>query len=497
MISDCDSVAELFMARCQQTPTATFISFADQHWTYQQSLQCAASFAHLLHHELDLPAENRVAVYLSKRPETLWAFFGTQLSGMTYVSLSFNQPAALLQITLSRTQADILITEESARQSLQALDLSAFKKVIYVESIDWQNLATRSVTHKPPAKLASIMFTSGTTGRSKAVRLPQPAFYQCATALATALELKPSDVILDWAPQWHVGNLIDEVMSTVVAGARLAMVKTFSTSKFWSQMKQHGVTVFGGFSNVFQYLLNQAPCAEEQEHCARVAIGAGVPMALANAFEQRFKVPLVDYYGMTEAPIITVPILNQNQNQERSCGVVSREFDIAIIDDAGFSLAPGTQGRVVVRPRYPGVFMQGYDDDPAATVTACRDLWFHTQDRGYLDTHNRLYLTGRLQNSIRRGGENISCEELEALIHTHQGIADCAAVGIATAIGDEAVRLVVELHPEQLLTLDALMEFCHTSLPKYMWPNEIIILDKLPYTDVGKLNRQALRELKL
>lgn len=139
--------------------------------------------------------------------------------------------------------------------------------------------------------------------------------------------------------------------------------------------------------------------------------------------------------------------------------------------------------------------MQGYEGDEAATVAAWRNLWFHTQDLGRLAADGNLYFAGRLRHSIRRGGETIASSEVEAVLRQHPAVADCAVVGVPDPVTGEAVKAALALRPGAAATPAALVAFCRERMARFMVPRYLEIRDALPYSDIGKVQRDELRTL--
>jgi carnitine-CoA ligase len=489
------SVAALVAARCQATPDAPFILWGDTLLTYGQAFARMTGVANRLAAAGLSGPDSRVAILMPKGPDTILVWIGAQMAGCVTTIIRPDLTGALLDDLLNRLKPACIVTDGAA-----IVDRSNVLTTVdgMLPAVLPGGHATLSLSPGTAAGLravdptaeAALMFTSGTTGRSKLARVGHAYFCRGAAFLAQALAIGPTDVLLDWAPQSHVGNQVDEVLCCIVGGAALAMVPGFSRSGFLDQLQQHKVTLFGGFSNVFKYLLTLPPGPADHTHSLRLAVAINTPRPLRDTFSARFGVPLVDYYGMTECSIATLPDVNQPPG---SCGRASPDVQIAILDAAGWHLPHGHTGRIALRPQVPDALMRGYADDDAATVLATRGLWFQTQDLGQMDDDGNLFFADRLNDSIRSGGENIAPSEIESAIMSLAGIADCVAVGIPNDLGDEALCVVVVPAEGTVLDPAGLAADCAKLLPRHMRPSRIRIVSSLPYSAVGKVDRPACR----
>ncbi len=170
-----------------------------------------------------------------------------------------------------------------------------------------------------------------------------------------------------------------------------------------------------------------------------------------------------------------------------------RVVEVAILDPEGNRARPGEKGEIAVRPKAPDVMFQGYEGDGDATVAAWKDLWFHTGDWGRLDAEGFLYLVDRRRYVIRMAGENVSPSEVEAIIRRHPAVADCAVVGVPAELGDEDIlATVVAVEGSDPAPAD-LHEFCRERMARFMVPRYIAIRPELPYSELGKVDREALQ----
>jgi carnitine-CoA ligase len=169
-------------------------------------------------------------------------------------------------------------------------------------------------------------------------------------------------------------------------------------------------------------------------------------------------------------------------------------YEVRIADEEGEEVAVGDSGEILVRSTEPGVIMGGYFGMPEASLDAFRDLWFHTGDVGKVDGEGWLYYLGRKGDLIRHRGENVSPWEVEEVVNSHPSVAECAAVGVPSPLGEQDVLVVASLAAGATLTTDELASFCAGRMARFMIPDRFVFIDQLPHTPTGKVARAALRE---
>jgi crotonobetaine/carnitine-CoA ligase len=225
----------------------------------------------------------------------------------------------------------------------------------------------------------------------------------------------------------------------------------------------------------------------------RLAWGVPVP-EWAPEFEERFGLQIIEVYGSVEA---NIPVV-QRHDQQRvvgSCGRVIPEFEVLAADDHDMEVPSGTVGELLIRPKIPFTTMTEYFGMPEATAAAGRNFWFHSGDLGRIDAAGNVYFVGRKKEAIRRRGENISAFEVEEGILQHPDIVECAVIGVPSELSEEDVKACVVLRPGAVLTEREILEHCQRVLGRFQVPRYIEILDSLPKTPTGKLEKYLLKEM--
>jgi acyl-coenzyme A synthetase/AMP-(fatty) acid ligase len=335
-----------------------------------------------------------------------------------------------------------------------------------------------------------IFFTSGTSDRPKGVVLSYREQLGNIAPMTEGFGITGSDRVYDFRSfNWASAQLLG-VLAPLCCGATLVMAKKFSATRFFDDVRTHGVTIAAGNPTVINMLLGTAaPAAPQDLPTLRFITSSSAPLLPQEwrRFEERFGIPVAQGYGSSETAWIAV-----NPGRERRLGSVGRPLAyhrLAIVDVDGRALPPGEIGQVELGAwddneyRYLG-------DDGAVRVSSRGRM--RTGDIGYLDTEGFLHLTGREKELIVRGGVNISPVEIDGVLMQCAEISEAATVGVPDTVWGEEVVSYVVLRPGSHVAPDELMRFCATQLPPFKAPKQILLRDQLPKSERGKLDRKAL-----
>ncbi|GAA4334941.1 ATP-dependent acyl-CoA ligase [Variovorax defluvii] len=341
--------------------------------------------------------------------------------------------------------------------------------------------------------LASIIFTSGTSGPAKGVMLPHAQTYLVSLESARQLQLREDDVYYIFHPLFHMSPRYVAIYAALIAGAQVCMDRAFSAADWLPRIRACGATVSIGHGPMLEMVHAMPERPDDADNPLRRLATSPFPWHIAADFERRFGVRGLEVWGMTE---VNIPLWNSLDEPLRpGCGrLISDEYEIALVDpETDLPVPDGTAGELVVRARRPWTLMQGYFGMPEATLKAWRNLWFHTGDLAWKDDAGCYHFVDRLGDRIRRRAENISSYEIEVAAMQHPSVRECAAIGVASEFAsDDDVLLVVVPAPD----FDAATLLAHLArrLPHFMVPRYIDTLAELPRTPTNKVRKAALRE---
>lgn len=349
------------------------------------------------------------------------------------------------------------------------------------------------VPAEPPGDLdpAMMLFTSGTTGPSKACVLSHRYLLRQGKWHAKYLGLGSQDVLYCPFPLFHIDAATLTVVAALCVGATAAVGERFSATNFWEEVISFDATVFNFMGATLTILWKLPPSELDRAH--RVRLAWGVPMPeWYEGFTERFGIRLYEVYGLTDAGVVVYDPLGV-PHRSGACGRVIDEYEVAIGNEHGDLLSAGQAGEILIRPRETGTIMNGYYAMPAETLQAFSGLWFHTGDIGWLDADSYLYFLGRNKDMIRRRGENISAFEVEESITAHPDVLEVAAFGVPSELSEEEVMACVVARPGSSLTCEGLICFCAGSMPRHMVPRFVEFFDELPKTPTLKVEKFKLR----
>jgi acyl-CoA synthetase (AMP-forming)/AMP-acid ligase II len=341
----------------------------------------------------------------------------------------------------------------------------------------------------PSDDIALILHTSGTTSRPKRVPLSHANLMISAANVAHTYKLTAEDVSLCVMPLFHVHGLVASTLATLLTGGTVVVPPRFNPLSFWSTVREHRASWYSAVPTIHQVLLSRTkagtrPAGAELLRFIRSCSAALSPQTMA-AMEERFGVPVLEAYGMTEAAHQMAS--NPLPPGARKPGSVGRgtSVDIAILDDTGTLLPAGVIGEVSIKG--PNVF-SGYEGNAEANLESFSNGRFRTGDQGYLDDEGYLMLVGRIKELINRGGEKISPREIDDVLLSHMAVAEAVCFGIPDPVYGEEVAAAVVL--KDSATEKELIAHCHSSLADFKVPKQIYIVEAIPRTATGKIQRR-------
>lgn len=485
-----------------------FRAYAGRTWSNEALWQAAGRVGGGLA-ELGVTAGERVALLLDTGADFYISWIALARIGAVEVPVNTEFLGTSLRHVLEDSGARVLIAAAEHLDRLAALEPlpSALRIVVAagavppsvrerLESTDVEllDLATLDGTapNVAPAPLdpMAIMYTSGTTGPSKGVVLPQRYFVLTGAVNVVHMRLSSADRYLTCLPLFHGMAQLSGTMGPLLAGADLVLERRFGVTGFWERCRDEGVTAFGAIAAMTSMLFSRPASAADREHAVRAAFAVAVPASLHEPFEARFGIRLVNGYGLTEASMLTY--CPYDDRRPGSCGKPVELFEVELHGPDGRPVPDGEAGEIVCRPRTAGAVMTGYAGRPEATVAAWRDLWLHTGDLARRDAYGFLHFVDRDKDAIRRRGENISSFELEAEVARHPAVEEAAAYPVPSELGEDEVMLAV-VPRSGGLTPEGLHAHCRATLPRFAWPRYVRLLDELPHTPTNKVLKSRLR----
>jgi oxalate---CoA ligase len=348
-----------------------------------------------------------------------------------------------------------------------------------------------------PSAGGIFLCTSGTTGAPKGVLLGEEQLWHVAACVAVCHRLTPADRGYCCLPLFHVNAEVVGLLATLAARASLVLDRGFSLRGFWAMIGEQEVTWINAVPAIITVLATD-PSPVPPSGLVRFVRSASAPLspAMLRRFERAFGIPVVETYGMTEAAsMITANPLNGPRKPGSAGLPAGAEVRVVarLAADGYVPCPPGTVGRVLIRGR--GVIRAYAEGGPAGAIGP--DGWLDTGDLGHLDQDGYLFLAGRSDDVINRGGEKIYPREIEDFLLAQPGVRSAAVVAVRDQVlGERPVAYVVPARPGRERPLeDALREACEAALPRPKRPAAFHVVDELPLGPTGKVARRRLEEL--
>jgi acyl-CoA synthetase (AMP-forming)/AMP-acid ligase II len=347
-----------------------------------------------------------------------------------------------------------------------------------------------------PDDISDILFTSGTSGRSKGAMTAHRQTLAVARAWADCGRLTPADRYLVVNPFFHSFGLKAGILACLVSGAAIVPQLVYDPARAMALVQAERITVFPGPPTIYQTILDHPGRAACDLSSLRLAVtgAAPVPVALVERMQQELSFETVlTAYGLTEAVVATMCRPGDDpQVVASSSGRATAGFEVQIAGHGGQAVPPGQAGEILLRG--PNV-MLGYLNDPDATAAAIdTGGWLHTGDIGHLDAGGYLTITDRLKDMYICGGFNVYPAEVEQVLARLDGVAESAVIGVPDARLGEVGRAYVVPRPGLALDAAQVLGFCRERLANYKVPRQVVFRDSLPRNPSGKTLKRLLRE---
>ena len=470
--------------------------------------------------DLGVQPGDRILGLLTNSREFMLAMIATHKVGAIFVPINTELRGNFLEHQVHNSSPRIIVVDNGLIERFDAVDTSptAIETVLRVnDGSDSANSTPESLSgasHMPleplletvpriealatpaPEDVCTIMYTSGTTGPSKGVLMPQGHCYLFALGTVAAMELTQDDRYFCCMPLFHANGLFMQVYASLLAGASCHVTKRFSVTDWLNIVREEKITVTNALGVMPEFIFRSPTSNHDRDHLLTRILAIPVAEEWGEAMEERFGVVLRQGFGMTEVNMVTYSDLDDPVMAGCAGPPLSDFFEVIIADpDTDRELPRNEIGEILVRPKVPFCFNVGYFKMPDKTVEAWRNLWFHTGDAGHMDPEGRLFFVDRIKDRIRRRGENISSFELEQTLNEHPSVVESAAVGLRVegAGGEDEIKVVLAVDgpsPDPSEFLD----WCVPRMPRHTVPRYLEFVTELDKTASGKIRKQSIRD---
>ena len=509
-----DTINAALRRAATETPDRVFLDFGGEIYRFADIDRLATEMAHGLLAAGVKPGEP-VATILKNSLWSVVCWFAINKIMAIYAPANTAFKGDYLHSQVEDCGASVVIVDHELTHRVREIAdrLPALRHVFSIDGMDSSQegvvsyrphsiLMTGNFTDIPdearPETVSMLVYTSGTTGKSKGCMIPHNQVANMGWGGILNRGITADDVIFTPLPLFHLNAIGATIATCLIARCRATIVEKFSVSGFWPEVKRSGATIAGMLGSMVELIAN-APDSPEAAACfgqLRQVNAAPFPPATLQKWETRFGVKGAGSraYGMTEAATISTLRPGDGTGPDNSSGRVGYDFDVMIADDNGLPVPVGTAGEILCRPNRPNIMFRGYWNRFDETIAAFRDMWFHTGDIARLDDNGFLFFLDRKKDYIRRRGENISTMEVEAIFRKHPAIKDVAVHSVLSPLGEDDVKITAEINPDVPVSEEELCRWSIDQLPYFAIPLYIEFREELPRGATGKVLKHQLRD---
>jgi long-chain acyl-CoA synthetase len=492
------NLGSILLASSQDRPDHPAIKLGERSLTYQELDRAARGVAASLHARGVEPGQ-QVALMIPNLPEFTVAYYGILYAGCAVVPLNVLLSAPEVSYHLEDSQARLLIAHSLFKDPASLGAQGAGVPVAWADGPAPDDLPGMQAADPLPAlhetsadDTAVILYTSGTTGRPKGAELSHAnLLLNCAVVVPKLLPLGPDDVALATLPLFHSFGQTAVQNATIACGGTFTLLPRFSPEEAMEIMERDRVTLFAGVPTMYFALLHHEGERSFDLGSLRwcMAGGAPMPVEVMKAFEKKFRVEILEGYGLSE----TSPVASFNMlGRERSPGSIGYPVwgvEMAILDDKDQPLPDGERGEICIRGHN---IMKGYWQRPEATAETMRGGWFHSGDIGIRDPNGSYRIVDRVKDMIIRGGFNVYPREVEEVLYGHPAVVEAAVIGVPHESHGEEVKAVLALGKDAQADEAEIIAWCKERLAAYKYPRSVEFVEALPKGPTGKILKREL-----
>jgi long-chain acyl-CoA synthetase len=500
------NIAQILWTSAFLFPERPLAYFKDQSIKYGEFLDKISRGGNGLR-KLGVQPGDRVVVYASNNIDWLICEFSIWAAGGVLVPINDKYTVGETKYIIDHSGAGIVLIDNGTKEKMKDIvkDLKRDIKVvttgganfdgrIELEAVINSNDPLRLPVFRDGEDPAAIYYTSGTTGKPKGCVLKHNGI-AWGTASFTQCWFEPGEILLIPMPLPFVLASYEEVIPCIQAGGAMVLLESFSPKRAMEAIEKHKVTLMMGVTTMYSMMLNFTEADNYDISSLRYVVCAGAVLSteLAKAFQDRFDVPIVDLWGLSEALcMVGWDCSNGISTTQGSGGTFFPEAEMRIVDENDNELPIGESGEVLLRG--PGL-MKGYYKDTETTAEVMRGGWMHTGDLGRIDEDRCVYIVGRKKDLIKRGGINVFPSEIENVLYGHPKVAEAAVVGMPDKLFDEEVRAVIVLKEGSNATEEEIKSYCAERLTEYKCPKCVEFWDDLPKGATGKILKRKVQEM--
>ena len=494
-------VSEIILNQSLNHPDLKIIKFIDgPEWTFNDLKIKSLKKANILK-KIGLKKGDTLTVFIQDPKEFILYWVAANFLGLMFVALNTAIKGNGLLHQIKTSKSKFVIVENQFYDEISELIKDKHVEIVILnckELFSETLLNQNEVIFGKLSDNVCVMFTSGTSGPSKGVMMPNAHCVLFAIGTIENYNLKNHHNFYISLPLFHANGLFMQLLACLMTGAKAIIRNKFSASSWLNDIRKYRITHTNMLGAIAAFVVSQPPSKHDKDHELIVIGSAPLPNEPERIFRERFGVKdVLPLYGMTE---VNIPIYGlKNEIGGGKCGkVYEKYFEVEIRDpDQDTPIQDGMVGEIMVRPKQPFGFMSGYMGMPEKTIESWRNFWFHTGDAGIREASGHFVFVDRIKDCIRRRGENISSYEVEQAFLEIPYITEAAAYAIPADGGDgmeDEVMVALMTNRDVTINFQDLINLAKRNLAKFSIPKYIRIMEEFPKTQTGKIQKNKLRE---
>lgn len=497
----------ILKTHAQQRPDTDFLVADSRHITYAEAYAQACRYAQGLR-ERGIKPGDRVCLFMGSCPEFVLVSLALNLVGAHWIPVNTDYRGDWLAGTLRDSDPVMIITDATYAPRLAELSalpdctLCVFGEATLPGAFSLDALEADADNFEHAAidygDTASIMWTSGTTGKSKGVMQSHNAWVRSALSAAELGKMGDGDVAYNCLPLYNSAAWVTGIYPALVTGTTCAMDPAFSPRTFWDRTRFYGGTHVFTLGAMHMFLWAAKPADNDADNPVRSAQMVPMPDEVREPFKQRFGIDAI-HQGFGQSEIM---LLMRRYDDgvthwpPNSLGEPADDIDVALLGDDGKPVPAGEPGECCVKPKAPHVLFNGYFNNEKANAEAFRDGWYHTGDLLKQDEAGHFYFVDRKKDLIRYKGRSVSSVAIESVARNHPAVDSSAAFGIPSKelASEHEIMLAVVLNEGADLEAVELARYINENAPYFFVPRYIEFVSELPMTPTQKVQKNKLRE---
>jgi crotonobetaine/carnitine-CoA ligase len=512
-----DDPRERLLGRCirrqaEAIPEHDFLLSGDERWSYGRVDELARATARGFA-ELGVGHGDTVCLLMESSPATVWTTLGLNKLGAIWVPSSTEYKGRWLRQQLAESRARVLVVDERLVDRVaESGEGLPFERVVVrgdagaARRLGLPSFSLAEFERTPGPEpddgglflgdTAAILWTSGTTGRSKGVMQSHNVWVRAAIDGARNSGLREGEVIYSCLPMYQSAAWVANVYRALVCGVPCAIDPRFSVHEFWDRCRHYGATMVFTLGAMHIFLWQQPERPDDARNPVRSAGMIPMPDALIEPFKKRFGIEEI-HQGYGQSEVMTLLARRPGRSYKANAlGEPASGLELELLDDHDTEVPSGQVGELCVRPLEPYSIFNGYFHEPALTLSALRNVWYHTGDLFRRDEDGDYFFVDRKADYIRYKGRSVASVEVEAAVAAHPAVAQAAAHGVPSAEleAEAELKVCVVRKPGREVGAEELARFVNDTAPYFFVPRYIEFVDELPATPTGRVQKYKLRE---